>query len=57
MRWLIDYIRSCFCNHDWECLVDGVELYEHRHSIRPYGLMWMYRCTKCGYTKQISTHR
>lgn len=20
MRWLINYIRSCFCNHDWELL-------------------------------------
>lgn len=20
MRWLIQYIRSCFCRHDWELI-------------------------------------
>ena len=20
MRWLIDYIRSCFCKHEWELI-------------------------------------
>ena len=23
MRWLIQYIRSCFCTHDWELIFDS----------------------------------
>ena len=28
MRWLINYIRSCFCNHEWECLQNEIPVYE-----------------------------
>lgn len=47
MRWLINYIRSCFCKHDWEMIfdaraeVDWNKVY-HRKT---------YRCKKCGYSK------
>lgn len=23
MRWLINYLRSCFCKHEWELIFDG----------------------------------
>lgn len=23
MRWIINYIRSCFCEHEWELIFDG----------------------------------
>ena len=47
MRWLINYIRSCFCKHDWELIFDGYVKgdYESYHSK-------VYRCKKCGYSKK-----
>lgn len=44
MRWLINYIRSCFCKHDWEMLT-------HRNVVDDtdtiIGERWVYRCKKC----------
>ena len=50
MRWLINYIRSCFCKHEWELIFDGyVEGYlESYHSK-------VYRCNKCGYSKKYKS--
>lgn len=36
MRTLIEYIRSCFCKHDWELLfntdiMDGDKLFKHKN--------------------------
>ena len=48
MRWIINYIRSCFCKHEWELIfhanvksLDG----SNNHCKT-------YRCTKCGYSKK-----
>ena len=56
MRWLINYIRSCFCKHEWELLSktnvwDDTD-YLGRH-VEPYriGTQWFYRCKKCGHSK------
>ena len=52
MRWLINYIRSCFCNHDWELI----------HDVFVQGTMHgdyhckTYRCKKCGYSKKYRSH-
>ncbi len=48
MRWLITYIRSCFCRHEWErlAIVDLVR------DDKKVGYIWMYRCKKCGYVKK-----
>ena len=55
MRWLINYIRSCFCKHEWElifdttltgCHLDGTP-YEY-----PVGHIKTYRCKKCGIMKR-----
>jgi len=50
MRKLIDYIRSCFCNHDWELLAkvqivasNSIE----KQSDIPIGHKFIYRCKKC----------
>lgn len=51
MRWLINYIRSCFCNHDWE-LLSHVNVRENCIGI--IGEKCTYRCKKCGYVK---THK
>lgn len=52
MRWLINYIRSCFCKHDWELLSektvwDG----DNPRAKYPMGTKWTYRCKNCGYIK------
>ena len=57
MRWLINYFRSCFCNHDWELLKemlvwDG----DNPHAKHPLGVKWVYRCKKCGWYKKINSY-
>lgn len=53
MRWLINYIRSCFCEHDWELIhngfVNGGEYYDSYYCK-------VYRCKKCGYSKKYKSH-
>lgn len=51
MRKLINYIRSCFCKHEWE-LIDEVNMWDYDISTKhPIGKKWTYRCKKCGYFK------
>lgn len=50
MRWLINYIRSCFCKHDWE-LMSETNIWESADDKYPIGMKWTYRCKKCGYFK------
>lgn len=56
MRTLVNYIRSCFCNHDWE-LLNETTVYDDTdywgRTTKPYfvGKKWTYRCKKCGYIK------
>ena len=54
MRWLINYIRSCFCEHEWETVIENVPAYENGDSKRPFKRIWVYRCNKCGYKNQIT---
>lgn len=49
MRWLINYIRSCFCEHDWELLKEA-NVYDDYHAY-PIYTKWTHRCKKCGYIK------
>ena len=52
MRWLINYIKSCFCNHDWELIhdvfVNGGGYYDSYYCK-------VYRCKKCGYSKKYKS--
>lgn len=56
MRWLINYIRSCFCKHEWE-LLSRANVWNDTdwcgRTVEPYnvGTQWTYRCKKCGYCK------
>ena len=50
MRWLINYIRSCFCAHDWEMIHDGFV----RGDFASYYCK-VYRCKKCGYSKKYKS--
>ena len=61
MRWLINYIRSCFCKHDWE-LLDETEVYTDTdywgRRIEPHrvGDKWTYICKKCKDSKVITNY-
>lgn len=52
MRRLINYIRSCFCKHDWEDLGE-VKTFWDDSSTRPYKRVRTYRCKKCGYVQKV----
>jgi len=50
MRWLINYIRSCFCKHDWhieQIYVKEADDFGYRNGYKVY-----MRCKKCGYHKK-----
>lgn len=47
MRWIINYIRSCFCQHDWELVIDN-----YKYPLSGQDRIKVYRCTKCGYSKK-----
>ena len=53
MRKFINYIRSCFCKHEWELIIDntGNNKYLNRDYIATYKV---YRCKKCGHSMKYS---
>ena len=56
MRWLINYIRSCFCKHEWELIFNN-DFYSQsivtgKMNECPYKV---YRCKKCGIEKRYSS--
>lgn len=51
MRWLINYIRSCFCKHEWELIHDTFVCGDF-HSY----YCQTYRCVKCGYSKRYKSN-
>ncbi len=46
MRWLIDYLRQTFCQHDWH-----IEEAYMRTDVRTGQKVYMM-CKKCGYNKR-----
>ena len=55
MLWLINYIRSCFCKHEWECLANDLGRYKKGQGF-PYEQIWIYRCKKCGCLNKVTTN-
>ena len=47
MKWIINYIRSCFCKHEWELLYHE-EAESSEYCWRTKKHQWIYRCNKCG---------
>lgn len=48
MRFLINYIRQCFCKHEFE--KDEIRVFYHwNNSNRPDYRVIHLECTKCGY--------
>lgn len=52
MRTIIQYIRSLFCNHDWEHLGEINVIDHHGHTVH---LIDRWRCKKCGYVQKSKT--
>lgn len=48
---IIDYFRSCLCEHEWEFLY-RVDNYDMMFPKYPTGHTLVYRCSKCGYIKK-----
>lgn len=48
MRKFINYLRSCFCKHDWELLSYKVAQKATYEFTIPEQ-KWTYCCKKCGY--------
>lgn len=61
MKWFINYIRSCFCKHEWE-LLDKSQVYSNTddwgRTVEAYrvGTKWTYRCNKCGENKIVKNY-
>lgn len=49
MRWLINYIRSCFCKHDFELIFKGSTTVTKPGKVTKKYNIRKYRCKKCGY--------
>lgn len=53
MRTLINYLRSCFCKHEFE-LIGHTEVYQNENDKLPHARRQTYLCKKCGYVKKIN---
>lgn len=51
MRRLINYLRSCFCKHDWEMIFD---ITTTNNSGNAVNYIKVYRCKKCGMDKRYT---
>lgn len=52
---IIDKIRSWFCKHEWECLMDEIPVYDDFSGSRPAYHKWVYVCKKCMRKKIIKS--
>lgn len=49
MRWIIHYLRQCFCKHDFE-LIAKVRVKDEWTGESDH---WTYFCKKCGYVRKV----
>jgi len=49
MRFIINYVRSLLCQHDWELI--GRVMHENVNGRKK--LIYTYRCKKCGYVQRV----
>jgi hypothetical protein len=47
LRWFINYLRECFCKHDFNVEEMNVTLFGDLTNVKVY-----MRCKKCGYHKK-----
>jgi len=51
IRRIIQYARSCSCQHKWE-LVREVNYFRGQNDM-PCKTILFYRCVKCGYVQKV----
>lgn len=54
MRTLINYIRQCFCKHDWKLL--SHQIANQKYYWCTANEVWVHECKKCGYKKTYKIH-
>ena len=52
MRTIIDYLRSCFCNHDWFIEENWVKNTDYDGTTTRQGTKVYMRCKTCGHHKK-----
>lgn len=55
MGYLIDKIRSWFCKHEWECVMEAAPVYEDFFVKMPAYFKWVYVCKKCKCRKIVKS--
>jgi len=55
MGYIIDIIRSWFCKHEWECLMEKVPVYDSYYDSIPSYHKWVYVCKKCKRRKIVKS--
>ena len=55
MGYIIDKIRSLFCRHEWECLMERCPVYGTEFDRTPSYHKWVYVCKKCKRKKTIKS--
>jgi hypothetical protein len=53
MKWPINYIRTCFCKHDFEKIHEGRMFDKSVSAEMPIGYIYVYRCKKCGHIQKV----
>lgn len=53
MRTIINYIRSCFCKHDWELIFNNTIVCSDNNSKYPDNHIKVYRCKNVDMKKDI----
>jgi hypothetical protein len=56
MRRLVDYIRGCFCRHDWELIFHGRTNEMRDGEVVSFYHTKIYRCKKCGCSKKYRSY-
>jgi len=51
MRWLVNYLRSVFCKHDWEKENGSYQITSDSGHVRRSGMKVSATCKKCGWHK------
>lgn len=52
MKWLCNYIKECFCNHDFNLLREA-DVYLMETDKMPMYAKKTYMCKKCGSVKKV----
>ena len=52
MRTIINYIRQCFCQHNWE-MISQVKTYDEFSGNMPSDIKRVYRCKTCGFVQRV----